>query len=52
MAAPDKIHLTVEDTGIVPFKPQSTAAAERTSELLQENHDVLIIRVKGLRDRD
>jgi hypothetical protein len=40
MATPSKVHLTVEDTGIVSFKPQTAEAAAKTSELLQENHDV------------
>jgi hypothetical protein len=40
MATPSKIHLTVEDTGIVKFKPQTAEAAAKTSELLQENHEV------------
>jgi hypothetical protein len=41
MATPSKIHLTVEDTGIVKFKPQDAETAAKTSELLQENHDVI-----------
>jgi hypothetical protein len=41
MASPSKIHLTVEDTGIVKFKPQNAETAAKTSELLQENHDVI-----------
>jgi hypothetical protein len=41
MATPSKIHLTVEDTGIVNFKPQNAETAAKTSELLQENHDVI-----------
>ena len=40
MATPSKIHLTVDDTGIVKFKPQDAETAAKTSELLQENHDV------------
>jgi hypothetical protein len=40
MATPSKIHLTVEDTGVVKFKPQNAETAAKTSELLQENHDV------------
>jgi len=39
MATPSQIRLTVEDTGIVKFKPQTEEAAVKTSELLQENHD-------------
>jgi hypothetical protein len=41
MATPSKVHLTVHDTGIVGFKPQTAETAAKTSELLQENHDVL-----------
>jgi hypothetical protein len=41
MATPSQIHLTVEDTGIVNFKPQNDETAAKTSELLQENHDVI-----------
>ncbi len=40
MAAPNKVHLTVDDTGIVQFKRQNTETATKASELLQENHDV------------
>jgi hypothetical protein len=40
MATPRKVHLTVDDTGIVSFKPQTAEAAAKASELLQENHDV------------
>jgi hypothetical protein len=40
MATPSKVHLTVEDTGIFKFKSQTTETAAKTSELLQENHDV------------
>ncbi|TAQ87243.1 hypothetical protein B7494_g4436 [Chlorociboria aeruginascens] len=39
MASPSKIHLTVDDTGIVKFKPQNGETAAKASELLQENHD-------------
>lgn len=39
MATPSKVHLTVDDTGIVSFKPQTAEAAAKASELLQENHD-------------
>ncbi|TVY85157.1 Questin oxidase [Lachnellula suecica] len=39
MASAYKIHLTVNDTGIVPNKPQTDEAAFKISELLQENHD-------------
>lgn len=40
MATSSKVHLTVEDTGILKFKPQNSETAARTSELLQENHEV------------
>ena len=40
MSTPSKVHLTVNDTGIVKNKPQTQETATRTSELLQENHDV------------
>lgn len=40
MASPSKVYLTVEDTGIFKFKPQTSEAAAKTSELLQENHEV------------
>lgn len=40
MATANKVHLTIEDTGIVSFKPQTAETAAKTSELLQENHDV------------
>ncbi len=40
MATPNTIQLGVEDTGIVKYKPQDTETAKKTSELLQENHDV------------
>ena len=40
MATPNTIQLTVEDTGIVKYKPQGAETAKRTSELLQENHEV------------
>src|ERR1700712_4207975 len=40
MASPSKIHLTVEDTGVLKNNPQTAETAARTSELLQENHNV------------
>jgi hypothetical protein len=40
MATPSKVHLTVNDTGILPSKPQTSEAAAKVSELLQENHEV------------
>lgn len=40
MATPSKIHLTVEGAGVVKNKPQNPETARRTSELLQENHEV------------
>jgi hypothetical protein len=40
MASPSKIHLTVENTGAVGNKPQDKETAAKTSQLLQENHDV------------
>jgi len=39
MATSSKVHLTVEDTGIVKLKPQTEETAVKTSELLQVNHD-------------
>ncbi|KAG0646521.1 Questin oxidase [Hyphodiscus hymeniophilus] len=39
MATPNKIHLSINDTGVVHNKPQNEETAARTSELLQENHD-------------
>src|ERR1700759_1721284 len=39
MATPNKVHLTVHDTGIVKLKPQTAESAAKTSELLQENHE-------------
>jgi hypothetical protein len=39
MATPNKVHLTVDNTGIVQFKPQTAETAAKTSELLQENHE-------------
>lgn len=39
MATPSKVNLTVEDTGIFKFKPQTAETAAKTSELLQENHE-------------
>lgn len=41
MATPRKVHLTVNDTGILKFRPQTAETAAKISELLQENHDVL-----------
>lgn len=40
MATPSKINLSVNDTGIVKYKSQDEETAKKTSELLQENHDV------------
>jgi hypothetical protein len=40
MATPSKIQLTVKDTGRVHFKPPTEESAAKTSELLQENHEV------------
>jgi hypothetical protein len=40
MATPSKIHLTVKDTGIVHYKPQTEETAAKVSELLQDNHNV------------
>ena len=40
MATPTKIHLTANDVGIIHNKPQTEETAAKTSELLQENHDV------------
>ncbi|RDL40920.1 uncharacterized protein BP5553_00899 [Venustampulla echinocandica] len=39
MATPSRIHLTVNDTGIVKNKPQTAEAASKVSELLQQNHE-------------
>ncbi|KAF4630723.1 hypothetical protein G7Y89_g7417 [Cudoniella acicularis] len=39
MATPSKVHLTVNDTGIVKFTTQNEDTAVKTSKLLQENHD-------------
>ncbi|CAG8973170.1 hypothetical protein HYALB_00008762 [Hymenoscyphus albidus] len=39
MATANKILLTVDDIGIVKYKPQTPETARRTSELLQENHE-------------
>lgn len=39
MATPNTIRLTINDTGVVNFKPQNQETAIRTSELLQENHE-------------
>ena len=50
MATPNKVHLTVDDTGIVSFKTQTAEAAAKTSELLQENHDVWSNHEKGALD--
>jgi hypothetical protein len=49
MATPSKVHLTVNDTGIVKFKPQTAETAAKTSELLQENHDVHLSVLKPIR---
>ena len=40
MATSSKIHLTVEDTGILKLIPQTSETAAKTSALLQENHEV------------
>jgi hypothetical protein len=40
MATPTKIHLTVNETGIIQNRPPTEEAAVKASELLQENHDV------------
>ncbi len=40
MAAPNKIHLTPETIGVLNVKSQTVETAAKTSELLQENHDV------------
>lgn len=40
MATPTKVQLSANDTGIFKIKPQDAETAARTSELLQENHDV------------
>jgi hypothetical protein len=42
MASPSNIHLTVQDGGIVKNMPQDQETASKTSQLLQENHDVLL----------
>jgi hypothetical protein len=52
MATPSKVHLTVEDTGIVKFKSQTAETAAKTSELLQENHDVHPPAFKPIRNLD
>ncbi|PMD37389.1 hypothetical protein L207DRAFT_514664 [Hyaloscypha variabilis F] len=39
MATSSKVHLTINDTGIVKSKSQTPESAAKTSELLQENHD-------------
>jgi len=39
MASPNKIQLSVKDTGIFDFTPQDEETAAKTSELLQKNHD-------------
>jgi hypothetical protein len=52
MATPSKVHLTVEDTGIVKFKPQTVETAAKTSKLLQENHDVNPSLSKPIQDSD
>ena len=40
MATPSRIHLTPKDTGLVHFKSPTEETAAKTSQLLQENHDV------------
>lgn len=40
MATPNTIRLTVDDIGVVNFKPQNQETATKISELLQENHEV------------
>lgn len=40
MATSNTIHLTTEDTGVFKFKSQDSETATKTSQLLQENHDV------------
>lgn len=40
MATPNKVYLTVDETGILKNRPQTAETAAKTSELLQENHDV------------
>jgi hypothetical protein len=40
MATSSTIHLTTGDTGVFKFKSQDSQTAIKTSQLLQENHDV------------
>jgi hypothetical protein len=40
MATPTKVQLSVDDTGIFKLKSQVAETAAKTSELLQENHEV------------
>lgn len=40
MATSKTIHLTPDDTGVFKFGSQDSETAKKTSELLQENHDV------------
>lgn len=40
MATSNTIHLTSEDTGVFKFGSQDSETAKKTSQLLQENHDV------------
>lgn len=40
MATSRTINLTTEDTGVFKFKSQDSETATKTSQLLQENHDV------------
>lgn len=47
MATPYKIHLSVEDTGVVKFQDPTAESAAKASELLQKNHDVCIINASG-----
>jgi phosphoribosyl-dephospho-CoA transferase len=42
MATPTKIVLTLDTVGIVKNKPQTQEAADKASELLQENHEVAL----------
>ena len=45
MATSNRIVLGIDDTGVVKFKPQTREAAAKTSELLQENHEVQSINI-------
>lgn len=40
MATPTKVHLTLKDGGVFKLRNQTQEAADKTSELLQENHTV------------